>query len=199
MPVGERTILLAVLAPAVGPFRALAAMLVLGLVAATWTTAGRVGRTLLAASWAGVRPGGPVAARLAAQVDAAPVPVRTWPVHRRVGWLLPAAARVLEQSVAAVAVARLAPDALPALYAWLAVVVLAQYDVVYRQRLLGAVGTSGPLRWLGWPVRLTLVLLLAAAVAEHAAPVLLVGSAGLGVAALVSSVQVWRRSLPSTP
>ncbi|WP_460447799.1 CDP-alcohol phosphatidyltransferase family protein, partial [Angustibacter aerolatus] len=57
MPVGERTLVLVVLAPLLGVRATLVVLLAWGLVAAAWTTAGRVGRTVLARSWPGVRPG----------------------------------------------------------------------------------------------------------------------------------------------
>jgi phosphatidylglycerophosphate synthase len=211
MPVGERTLLLIVLAPLVGVRVTLALLLALGVVAAVWTTAGRLGRTVLAGRGAGGEldaggeqadePADPRVARLVAQVDAAPVPIGAWLVLSAAGWLLPALARVVEQAAVAGLVLWLAPSALPGAFAWLAVVVFGLYDVVYRQRLAGASDSPGLLGGVpfGWPVRVLLVLVLLLASGEHAGAVLTVAGALLAVAVLTSSGRFWGAQVPSTP
>jgi phosphatidylglycerophosphate synthase len=175
MPVGERTILLIVLAPLAGVRVTLVALLVLGVVAAAWTTAGRVGRTLL----------GPGEGSL-------------W---SRAAWLRPAVERVLEQGLVAAVVAALAPEAVPAAYAWLAVVAFGHYDLVYRQRLAGVFTTGGLLGPLPfpWPVRVLVVLVVLLVAGDRAGGVLVVLTALLALALVRSSIRFWSRWVPSTP
>ncbi|HET8615709.1 MAG TPA: CDP-alcohol phosphatidyltransferase family protein [Actinomycetales bacterium] len=201
MPVGERTLLLVVLAPLAGVRLTLTVLLVLGVVAAAWTTAGRVGRALDAAVPGDGDDQGTRTARLRAQLDAAPAPAAGGLLISRAGWLLPAAARALEQGVVAALVAWLAPEALPWAFAWLAVVAFGLYDLVYRQRLAGTAGVQGLLNGVpfGWPLRLLLVLVVLLAAGAHAGAVL--GAAGglLAVLLLVSSGRFWAAPVLSTP
>ncbi len=174
MPVGERTILLIVLAPLAGVRATLVTLLALGVVAAAWTTAGRVGRTVLG--------GGPGS------------------VVQRAVWLRPAVERAVEQGTVAALVAWLAPDAVPAAFAWLGVVAFGLYDLVYRQRLAGVVtsGLLGPVPF-PWPVRVLVVLVVLLLAGSRSGPVLLVLAALLGVALVASSARFWSRWVPSTP
>lgn len=176
MPVGERTLLLIVLAPLAGVRVTLAVLLALGVVAAAWTTAGRLGRTVLAGRGASG-------------------------ALSRAGWLQPALARAAEQAAVAGLVAWLAPSALPGAFAWLAVVAFGLYDLVYRQRLAGVSGVQALLagRAFGWPVRVVLVLVVLLAAGERAGDVLVVASALLAAAVLTSSARFWGRWIPSTP
>ena len=87
MPVGERTLLLVALVPLVGVRWTLWLLLASGLVAAAYTTAGRLGRAL--ASRAGGPPRLSAADRLVGQCDAAPLPAGVLPVSGRFGWLTP--------------------------------------------------------------------------------------------------------------
>jgi phosphatidylglycerophosphate synthase len=175
MPVGERTLLLIVLAPLAGVRVTLAVLLALGVVAAAWTTAGRLGRTVLADRGAtGALSGA--------------------------GWLQPALARAAEQAAVAGLVAWLAPSALPGAFAWLAVVAFGLYDLVYRQRLAGVTGPgllAGPV--FGWPVRVLLVLAVLLVAGDSAGFVLVAASAVLAAAVLTSSVRFWSAPVPSTP
>jgi hypothetical protein len=176
MPVGERTLLLIVLAPLAGVRVTLAVLLALGVVAAAWTTAGRLGRTVLAGRGAGG-------------------------ALSQTRWLRPALARAAEQLAVAGLVAWLAPSALPGAFAWLAVVAFGLYDLVYRQRLAGVSGVQALLagRAFGWPVRVVLVLVVLLAAGERAGDVLVVASALLAAAVLTSSARFWGRWIPSTP
>jgi phosphatidylglycerophosphate synthase len=176
MPVGERTLLLIVLAPLAGVRVTLAVLLALGVLAAAWTTAGRLGRTVLAGRGASG-------------------------ALSRAGWLRPALARAAEQALVAGLVAWLAPSSLPGAFAWLAVVAFGLYDVVYRQRLAGVSGVRGLLGGsiFGWPVRVLLVLVVLLVTGEHAGAVLTVASAVLAAAVLTSSGRFWGAQVPSTP
>jgi phosphatidylglycerophosphate synthase len=166
MPVGERTIVLAVLAPILGARWALIVLLVAGCVAAAYTLAGRLGRMVTARG------------------------------KDRVRWLEPAAARAVEQGGLALLVGVHRPGALPGAYLLLAAVALHQYDVVYRRRLTGAVGEPadpGSLGRVPWPARVVVVAVLA--VVLPATPlgwVLAALGAVLALAAVADSGSWWR-------
>ena len=184
MPVGERTLLLVALVPLVGVRWTLWLLLASGLVAAAYTTAGRLGRAL--ASRAGVPLRLSAADRLVGQCDAAPLPAGVLPVSGRFGWLAPAGCRLAEQGlVLGLVTAAGGRQLLPGAYAVLAVAAFRAYDVTYRQRLAGATVTRDRLRRLGWPVRVVLLALVVAPV--------LVGAVGTGAAnlLLVLLAAVW--------
>ena len=194
-PVGERTIVLAVLAPLVGVRWTFVVLLAMGVVAAAWTTAGRVGRSLGATAPLGQ----PARRLLQTQVDGSPVPRTWWPLAPRFGWLLPAVSRAVEQAGSALLVAWLAPAALPAVFAWLAVVAVGEYDLTYRGRLTGVADAAGPLAVVGWPLRLAGVVLLVALAPHAASAVLVVAAAALAVGLVASTAAFWGRWVPSTP
>jgi phosphatidylglycerophosphate synthase len=183
MPVGERTILLVAASPLVGARVTLLALLLLGVLAGAYTTAGRVGR-----AW-GARPEEAHSAgseRLVAQCDALPIPAAALGVNGRFGWLAPAAARVLELAlVVALSVWAAQAGLLAGAYAVLAASALRCYDIVYRQRLTGSLGPSDSLRWCGWPVRAIAVGVLAGAVSSGQT------SAETGTGILVGAAIVW--------
>jgi phosphatidylglycerophosphate synthase len=167
MPVGERTILLAVLAPIVGPRWTLWVLLVTGCIAAAYTTAGRLGRML----------------------------ARTGDRSARLGWLAPALARLVEPGGLALLVGLTRPAALPAAYLLLAAIAFHQYDVVYRSRLTGA-GPARARTWLDlvpWLVRVVVVagltLLLGAGPLGW---VLTALGAAYGLAAVADGATWWR-------
>jgi hypothetical protein len=174
MPVGERTIALAVLAPIIGARWTLGVLLVAGCVAAAYTFAGRLGRVVHGQPL--TRPG-------------------TW-----LAWLRPAGERAVEQGGIALFVGLYRPGALAAAYLLLAAVALHQYDVVYRQRLAGA-GAGADDGLLGkvlWPARVLAVAVLTLVLPSTTLRSVLFG---LGVffalAALVDSVWWWRRFVRS--
>ena len=184
MPVGERTLLLVVLVPLVGVRWTLWLLLASGVVAAAYTTAGRVGRAM--ASRAAVPSRGSAADRLIAQCDAAPLPAAVMPVGGRFGWLSPALCRLVEQVLVVGLVAAAAGERLlPGAYAVLAVAAFRCYDLTYRQRLAAATLPDDTLRRAGWPVRVVVVALVAALVTGGA-----VGS-GAGVVVLGVLAAVW--------
>jgi phosphatidylglycerophosphate synthase len=167
MPVGERTIVLAVLAPIVGPRWTLWVLLVTGCIAAAYTLVGRLGRML-------ARPGG---------------------LSARLGWLVPALARVVEPGGLVLLVGLTRPAALPGAYLLLAAVAFHQYDVVYRRRLTGA-GPDRARTWLDlvpWPVRV--VVIAALTLLLGAGPlgwVLTALGVVFGLAAVADSTAWWR-------
>jgi phosphatidylglycerophosphate synthase len=167
MPVGERTIVLAVLAPIVGPRWTLWVLLVTGCIAAAYTTAGRLGRML-------ARPGD------------------SW---ARLGWLAPSSARLVEQGGLALLVGLTRPAALPGAYLLLAAIAFHQYDVVYRRRLTGA--DPGRARTgldrLPWPIRVLFIAALALLLAAGPLGWVLAGlGAVFGLAAVADSAAWWR-------
>ncbi len=184
MPVGERTLLLVVLVPLVGVRWTLWLLLASGVVAAAYTTAGRVGRALASRSSATRRLA--ASERLVGQCDAAPLPAGVLPVGGRFGWLAPALCRLGEQAlVVAVVLAAAGQELLPGAYAVLFVAAFRGYDVTYRQRLAGATVTRDPLRSAGWPLRVLAVAVVGLLVRAD------VLGAGPGVAVLALLAAAW--------
>jgi phosphatidylglycerophosphate synthase len=169
MPVGERTLLLVVLAPLAGVRFTLAVLLALGVVAAAWTTAGRLGRTVLAggnADW--LRPA------LARAVEQAAV-------AGLVAWLAPSAVPGAFAWLAVVVV-----GLYDAVYRQRLAGVTGAAGMLDRSAT-------------GWPVRVALVAVVLLASGDHAAVVLTVLAALLAVAVLTSSGRFWGAPVPSTP
>ncbi len=150
MPIGERWLVLSVLAVVVGPAWALGGLLVAGIVAFGYVVVGRLTRTL---TWSGVTPGdGPTVLR--AQLDAGPlasVVGRVIPTSRptlagRFGWSVPVLLRAFE--LVAIAVLLLVVGVTTNLIVtfWIIfAIAYHHYDVLYRS-LQGA----KPPRWLTW-------------------------------------------------
>lgn len=167
MPIGERWLVLSVLAAVLGATWALGGLLVLGLVAFVYVIAGRTLRTL---TWTGVTP--PAGALLLErQADSgpllsllsvlSPLPDRPAPWGGRFTWALPAGLRLLELGTVAIIVLVWVPAAVPVAFWWMAVVAFHHYDTLYR-----ALQDTAPPRWLtwlalGWDGRTILVVALA--------------------------------------
>lgn len=168
MPIGERWLLISVLAVLAGPAWALGGLLIAGVIALAYVVVGRVARTL---TWSGSTPGDG-AWVLRTQLDAGPlasglgrvVPALSPRLESRFGWVVPAGLRAVELSAIATLVllgdSLLLPVAFWALFA----IAYHHYDTLYRS-LQGA----APPRWLtwlgfGWDGRVLLVVLLAGAV-----------------------------------
>jgi hypothetical protein len=115
----------------------LVALLVLGLVAAAYTTAGRL---LRVRSWtsASARSGREV---LVPQLDTVS-PARPR-LDGRLGWAVPAVLRLVELAAVLVLVRAVAPDELPWAFALCFVLAFHHYDSLYR-----ALGGSAPPSWL---------------------------------------------------
>jgi hypothetical protein len=196
LPIGERWLVISLFAAVLGAAWALGALLVLGLLALAYVTAGRTLRTF---TWSGPTPDAGVAL-LSRQGDSGPilglagrlVPATTrarWWANRA-AWSVPALLRLVELGVVALVALAWFPGAIVVAFWWMVVVAFHHYDTLYR-----AMQDSAPPRWLvwlglGWEGRTILVLGLAAA----GATALEVGLAwGAGLLAvlfvLVASVQ----------
>jgi hypothetical protein len=169
LPIGERWLIISVVAALLGPTWALATQLVAGLLALAYVTAGRVLRT---STWHGPTPdagvdllqrqgdSGPILSLLATSVPAATR--RRWWAQRS-AWSVPALLRLLELGVVAAVALLWHPAAVVAAFWWMAVVAFHHYDTLYRAMQ----GYAAP-RWLvwlglGWEGRTVVVLVLAAA------------------------------------
>jgi hypothetical protein len=111
---------------------------------------------------------------------------------RRLAWLAPPLARVIEYGTVIALTRATEPDRLPFCFAFLAVLAYHHYDVAYRLRLQGA----GPPSWVGlagggWELRTAAACLLA--LAGVLGPALLVGAVGLGALFGVESAYSWTR------
>jgi hypothetical protein len=196
MPIGERWLLLSVLAVVGGPQWALVGLLIAGLLALAYVAVGRVARTL---TWTGLTPGDG-ADVLRAQLDAGPVasaigaliPASVPKLDGRFGWAVPVFLRALELAAIVVLIAVSDPSVIVVGFWLLFVIAYHHYDNLYRSLQ----GAAAP-RWLtwsgfGWDGRLAVIAALAiTSVWQPAVTVLLVWWAVLfgGVA----SVQ-WLRS-----
>jgi hypothetical protein len=135
-------------------------LLVLGLVAASYTT---VGRLLRVRSWSHPpeRSGREV---LLPQLDLGPVAGAVWGpgLAGRLGWAVPAFLRLLELGAVLLVTELVAPHAMPWAYALCFVLAYHHYDTLYR-----ALGGAEPPRWLvlgglGVEGRVALLLLVGA-------------------------------------
>jgi hypothetical protein len=169
LPIGERWLIISVVAALLGPAWALGVLLAAGLVAFAYVTAGRTLRTL---TWHGPTPDAGVDL-LARQADAGPVLAaltrlvpaatrRRWWAGRA-AWAVPALLRLVELGVVAVVALAWHPAAVVAAFWWMAVVAFHHYDTLYRAMQ----GSAAP-RWLvwlglGWEGRTALVIVLAVA------------------------------------
>jgi len=199
MPIGERWLVLSVGAVTLGARGTLVLLLMLGLVALGYTTAGRI---LRARGWRHPvdRSG---AWLLEPQLDLGPIGQPVWdrlvaardPLAHAFGWAWPAVMRVIELGVVWLAAALIVPEEGAWLFAWVFVVVFHHYDTLYR-----ALGGSAPPRWLvvaglGWDGR-TILVLMAAGIGMAALSGLLGwGSLLLGILFVVVASVQWIRSM----
>ena len=167
MPIGERWLVISVLAAVLGAAWALGGLLVLGLVAFTYVIAGRTLRSL---TWHGHTPAAGVTF-LRRQSDSGPllalVSELAMPRSRprmwtgRFAWAIPAVLRFVELAVVAAIAFIWVPAAIPVAFWWMAVVAFHHYDTLYR-----AMQDAAAPRWLtwlslGWDGRTILVVVLA--------------------------------------
>ncbi len=149
MPIGERWLLLSVLAVLVGPAWALGGLLIAGSIALAYVLAGRIARTL---TWSGTTPGDG-AWVLRAQLDAGPlaaglaraIPALQPGMQGRFAWSGPALLRAFELGAIALLITRGSSDLQPLAFWLLFVIAYHHYDTLYRS-LQGAM----PPRWLTW-------------------------------------------------
>lgn len=165
MPIGERWLLISVLAVVAGPAWALAGLFLAGSAALTYVLFGRIARTL---TWSGPTPGdGPWVLR--AQLDAGPIasmvarllPRSSPSLVGRFAWGVPVVLRALE--LGGIGLILVTGNAsLVVITFWIVFsIAYHHYDVMYRS-LQGSV----PPRWLtwlgfGWDGRLILVAVIA--------------------------------------
>ena len=199
MPIGERWLLLSVLAVVAGPAWALGGLLIAGVIALAYVVVGRIARTL---TWTVATPedgawvlrtqldAGPIAAAIARIVPAFPLQMQG-----RFAWSGPALLRALELTTIALLVTIGSKGLQPLAFWILFAIAYHHYDTLYRS-LQGAM----PPRWLtwlgfGWDGRIVVVgvitLGLAASLTEASLTVLL-GWWALWFAG-VASIQ-WLRS-----
>ena len=167
LPIGERWLLISVFAAILGPTWALGVLLVAGLLALAYVTAGRTLRTF---TWRGPTPdagvdllsrqgdSGPVLGLLGALI---PVSTRRRWWAGRAAWSVPALLRLLELGVVAIVVLAWHPTVVVIGFWWMTIVAFHHYDTLYR-----AMQDSAAPRWLlwlglGWEGRTALVLVLA--------------------------------------
>jgi hypothetical protein len=167
LPIGERWLIISLVAALLGARWALGVLLVAGLLAFGYVTAGRILRTL---GWRGPAPHD-AALLLARQSDAGPVAwllARLVPQSLWVGmwsapaaWAVPAALRFLELGIVTVIALAIYPSAMVVAFWWVTIIAFHHYDVLYR----AIAGQAAP-RWLtwaglGWDGRTILVLVTA--------------------------------------
>jgi phosphatidylglycerophosphate synthase len=168
MPIGERWLLISVVAVVGGPRWVLLGLLALGMLAVAYTSAGRVLRSRTwhhpreqSAHWL-----------LDPQLDLGPLADRRHPdgpsLVGAFGWAVPGLLRLLEMGVVLVVTAWLLPHDAQWAFAWLFVVAYHHYDTLYR-----ALGRRRPPRWLVW-----------FGLGVDGRTVLVVGAAALGAGAL---------------
>jgi hypothetical protein len=206
LPIGERWLIISVAAALLGPAWALSILLVAGLLALAYVTAGRALRTT---TWRGPTPAagvdllqsqgdsGPILSVAALLVPAA-TRQRWW--SGRAAWAVPALLRLVELGVVAGIVLLWHPSAVVPGFWWMAVVAFHHYDTLYR-----AMQGHAPPRWLvwlglGWEGRTLIVTALSVAGGGALARGLGWGALLLAVLfVVVASVQwlaVQRRSRP---
>lgn len=204
MPIGERWLLISVVAVLAGPRWALMALLGAGLVALAYVLTGRILRTL---TWRGALDARGVEL-LRAQTDlgplgsavtaAFPARVREALLCAPFGWSMPALLRLLELASVTAIVLIAFPDAVVVAYAWLFVVAYHHYDTLYRA-LNGARTPRWIVWWgLGWEGRLIVVAALAALASSAGASSFTSAMLVMTVALLILFVPVasvqWLRS-----
>jgi phosphatidylglycerophosphate synthase len=140
LPIGERWALIALLTALATPRTTFAALLIWGVLAAAYTTAGRVQRSL-------AQTAPPTAQALDALYAMSDILARPKAESRRLasrlGWLVPPTYHALEYAIA-IAFAAQVHGALPLAFVYLAAVMYHHYDVVYRIR-----ASARAPRWIG--------------------------------------------------
>ena len=199
LPIGERWAVIALLTALTTPRIVFSVLLVWGLLAAVYTTADRVRKSL--------RGNGIQSARAVGALHAMcdlPLAIKTAarePLTAKLGWLAPPTIQLVAYVVV---LGLIVDDALlgAASFALLAAVIYHHYDVVYRIRANGPAGQ--PPRWLSIALggnlgRSVLVVVLGTAITSDSAlsAVLWLLAAYLGVLAVGESVHAWTR--PGAP
>jgi phosphatidylglycerophosphate synthase len=207
LPIGERWALIALLTAFSTPRVMFTVLLIWGVLAAAYTTTGRVLRSLRLRAGAGdgqPRPSSSTAVEALLDMSNTAVPAR---FHRerfaaRLGWLLVPGVQAVEYAVVLLLAALSGRSAMPLAYVYLAAVIYHHYDTVYRIRA----GAGSAPRWLtaltGFGVELRVVVLVVLFLASTASgrdftdalPIL---AGYLWALFLVESIHFWTR--PATP
>jgi phosphatidylglycerophosphate synthase len=191
MPIGERWLLISVVAVIAGPSAALLVLLIAVLFALTYVTVGRVVRTL---SWHGDATAD-IGILLSRQSDVGPVlfiPMRAIRWRGPWGWAYPALLRTLELGIMTLIALWWAPSVIVLVFWWMAIVAFHDYDLLYR-----ALHNRAMPRWLiwlglGWDGRLIVVML--ALSFTVLATVLGVGIVWLAIVLVVVASAQWLRT-----
>jgi hypothetical protein len=192
MPIGERWLLISVVAVIAGPRWALLTLLIAISLALAYVTVGRVVRTV---GWRGAA-SADVAQLLARQSDAGPILAAlirplTW--SGRWGWAYPAVLRAGELGVLTAIGLWWAPQVVVLVFWWMAIVAFHDYDLLYR-----AMHDKAMPNWLiwlalGWDGR-TIVVLLALGMGILAT-VLGVGIVWLALIVVLAASIQWLRTM----
>ncbi|HEV2640955.1 MAG TPA: DUF5941 domain-containing protein [Actinocrinis sp.] len=193
LPIGERWAMISILTAFFTPKVTFWALLIWGVFALAYITAGRVARSL---RQRGPRGAAAVGA-LSAMTDSVGVPRGL--LRHPLGWLLPPVVQGLSYLVFILVAQFHAHSTLAALFALLGAVIYHQYDIVYRIRAgAGAPPRRLTLALLTQPGRFVLVLVLLFLPASDSRTLAVALLAGyLAVVAVVESVRFWTR--PAAP
>jgi phosphatidylglycerophosphate synthase len=192
LPIGERWAMISILTAFFTPKVTFAALLIWGLFALAYITAGRVARSLRSSA-----PRSPAAiAALAAMTDLPRAPEGL--LRHPLAWLLPPVMQACSYLVIILVAQFHAHSALAATFALLGAVIYHQYDIVYRIRA----GAGDPPRWLTsalltQPGRLVLVLVLLLVPAGSYSVAIALLAGYLAVVALAESIRFWTQ--PAAP
>jgi hypothetical protein len=198
LPIGERWLVISVVAAVGTPRLVFQVLLVLGLVALAYTTTGRL---LRARTWADLAGGELERDVVRAQLDRGPLAAlvsRVVPWRLPVGryaWTVPALLRLFEYAVVLLVVRAVAPDAIPAAFALLFAVAYHHYDALYR--VLNGLPPAGAVHAAGLGVegRLIVIFSLAAAGEDALSRGLVVMAVALAVVFVVIGTMGGLRAL----
>ena len=195
LPIGERWLIISVVAIVAGEAWALRVLLLAGVIAGCYVTTGRLLRTV---TWRGQSPA-ESGLLLRRQSDDGPL---AWAIVRLVrlgpgswsapaGWLIPVVLRVIELTLVAILILAVFPSLVVLGFAWAALVAFHHYDVLYRA--LGGAATPRWLTWAlgGWEVRSLLLVVgtfIALRQAQPAAVMTWILAAGLVILVAVGMI-----------
>jgi phosphatidylglycerophosphate synthase len=191
LPIGERWALIALLTALTTPRTTFTVLLIWGALAAAYTTAGRVQRSL---NQTAPRTEQAVMALYAMSDILARPKAELRRLSSKLGWLVPPVYHAFEYAIA-ISLASQVHGALPMVFAYLGAVIYHHYDVVYRIRASAAVPRGMTLVGLGTEGRIAVLViatLIPATPAHHVlVPALGVLIVALWCAFLVESIQFW--------
>jgi Family of unknown function (DUF5941)/CDP-alcohol phosphatidyltransferase len=202
LPIGERWLVISLVAAAGTPRLVFQVLLALGLAALAYTTTGRV---LRARTWAELAGSELERDVIRAQLDRGPLAAliaRVVPWQLPVGryaWTVPPLLRFFEYAVVLLVVRAVAPDAVPAAFALLFAVAYHHYDALYR--VLNGLPPAGAVHAAGLGVegRLIAILVLAAAGEDALSRGLVVMAVALAVVFVVVGTMGGLRALRPGP